>query len=250
MNIKTITQTEREWSISKKMQQSFNKESIEKILSAIDLIGGFGSYIMDYHAQKIFVSSESSSILCGHPKELIDNEGFNFFKRIMSPKELAWLSCANKASYDVFFDTPFTSRKKLIFSFDLTCATTNQREIILHHKVVPFQLCNNGNVWLSLCSVTSSYQKKSRQASLFNTKTGDRYKFIDNRFDKIPDCVLTEEELRILDYMVKGFHTDEISTLLKVSSSNIKHKKREMYKKMGVKTSAEAIHWVHLEGFF
>jgi DNA-binding CsgD family transcriptional regulator len=248
MNIKTITQTEQKWDIPEGLEQLLCKERIEKVLSSFSQVAGQRFYMLDYRKGKIMVDSSSSLILCGYSKELIEKEGFRFFKKILPQKELTWLSCANNAAYAVFFDTPLKNREKLVFSLDLACTTANNHDIILHHKIIPYQLCNNGNLWLSLCSTTVSYQKKSRKVSLINNQTGERYKLVHNKFERTTDFVLTEEEHKILGWLAKGFKVEHMALLMGVSAPTLGRKKWSLYKKIGVKTSAEAVHWAHIEG--
>jgi DNA-binding CsgD family transcriptional regulator len=248
MKAESISQQETKWSISKQMEKTLSKEFLEELLFMLNQLNGANFYIMDYHKQRIIVDSPSSLILCGYPKELVEQEGFDFFKRILNTEECTWIAQANNASYSVFFDTHLKNRKKLLLFYDLIFNTADKREIILHHRVVPYQLCKNGNLWMSLCSTTLSNQKKSRRAFLFNTKTGDRYQFDHSRFVH-SDGFLSEKELKILKWLAKGLTAEKMSLLLNVSIVTIKRKKKGLYKKLGVSTALEAVHRASVAGY-
>jgi hypothetical protein len=249
MNIKSISQTETDWNIPEELEKTFSKETLEDLLSTLNQVGGQRFYIMDYYRKRIIVESSSSLILCGHPKELANKKGFGFFKHILSVEEWHWLSCVNCQSYSIFFDTHLRNRKKSTILYDLTFINANKTEIILHHKVVPYQLCKNGNLWLSLCSVELSNQKNSPKALIHNTKTDEWHEFSNNRFHRIVNNNLSEDELLLLKCLTKKLHAEDICSLLGgITISCLKDKKRKMYQKMGVESGIEAVHWAHLRG--
>jgi len=246
--IESITQTESRWKISAQQEKTFNEESILNLLSSLKRVAGEKFYVMDHYKRKIIVSSSSSSILCGHPKELLETEGFSFFERILHPEELAWLLDANKASYSIFFYTPLSHRKKLTFSYELTFITADGEECILYHKITPYQLCSNGNLWLSFCSVTESRQKKSKHAILTNHQNGDKYKFVNGEYEKKAPIVLTKEEQKIVRWLAKGFTVEYMASELNISCDSVKKKRRKLYEKTDTESPSEIIHWAHTEG--
>ena len=248
MSIKTISQTDQNWNFLPNQKTAFSREYLESTLSALNLIDGQRYYFIDYYNKCLVVESSASLILCGHPKKLADREGFRFLRRIISDEDWKWVAGVNNRYYDVFFDTHPKNRKKLSIALELAFKTADKDEIILHHKIVPYQLCNNGNLWLSLCSVALSRHQKSKHAVLTNTKTGEKYVFDKDRFVKTRAVSLTEEELKILKWLVKGFSAEYMFASLNISESNLKRKKTVLYKKTGVHSAAEAIYWAHLEG--
>lgn len=241
---------EKRWCIPSKMEKKFSKEIIEQMIEAFNSFGGQRYYIMDYYHRQIIVDSASSSILCGYPKELADKKGFRFFDKVLSTEEWKWLVRVNEEAYHVFFSMPLNMRKKLVLSYDLELNTIHDRKIILHHKIRPFQLCNNGNLWLGLCYVIESNRKKSGYPTIINGKTGEQYEFIGDRFIRQSTYALTDDEKLILELMIKGYKGEHISTELKVSDSSLRRMKFLLYQKIGVNTSAEAVHWAHLNGIF
>ncbi|MDR0438102.1 MAG: LuxR C-terminal-related transcriptional regulator [Bacteroidales bacterium] len=244
-----ISITKKTWKIPKPKLKIFDKEEIEKFLQAINLACSGEFYMVDYFREKIFVNSPSSLILCGHPKELMEQKGFGFYYHILKKDEWGWIMQMNAAAYKTVFNFSEHQRINCVVSYDLTLQTINDNELVLHHKVVPYKLCNNGNVWLALCHVTRSSAKQVQGvAHITNMTTGARYDFIKNKFALSKIEVLSNEETQILEWMVKDISPEQICGLLAVSISNFKRRRQNIYKKLGVNTPAGAIHKAHLMG--
>jgi DNA-binding CsgD family transcriptional regulator len=246
--------TRQPWDVPRNLATRFSKENIEDTLSRFNQACGKKFYMLDYRKKRFIVDSNSSPVLCGHPKELADVEGFEFYHRILKDDEWQWIQRMNAEAYNVLFSTPIEVRDSLVISYDLTFHIASEKdselpkEFILHHKVVPYQLCNNGNLWLGLCFVSPSINEKTGTATIINTQTGERYEFDGKVFMKIDDLAITQEELSILEWLVKGITAEKMCGLLKVSLPTFKRKKRLLYEKIGVGSSAEAVHWAHLTG--
>jgi len=246
MEVTVITQ--QTWSISKSLLKIFNETNLEKMLSVFNQVGSSNYYLMDYYNQKIILDSPSSLILCGHPKETAEKEGFAFFRKILNEKEFERVNHIDKKIYTFFFNYPESKRNDLIYSYNFKTLTANNREQFLHYKVMPYKLCKNGNVWLSLCHVWASSRKNVEVPTIVNRKTGEQYHFIDGEFTQIASKAVTDEEIVILESLVKDLPDKEIGELLSISVANLKRRKRVLFEKLEVNTSAGAVHKAHLLG--
>ncbi|MCL2412549.1 MAG: helix-turn-helix transcriptional regulator [Bacteroidales bacterium] len=241
--------TQKPWAISDRKINVFCTKNLEKKLSLFNLACSGEYYIVDWFFQKFIVGSPNAMILCGHPKNVLEKDGFSFFNRILKKNEHYWLNQINTAAYDIFFRYPISQRTKFIAIYDMVVTTTIGEELILHHKIVPYELCKNGNLWLMLCHVTvSSSKNKKYTASFTNTETGNRYTFIKNKFVSCDSPSVTEEDMYILKQMIKGLPDKQICLLLNISLSSFKSKKRCFFEKLDVRTSASAVHKAHLLG--
>ncbi|MCL2683131.1 MAG: LuxR C-terminal-related transcriptional regulator [Bacteroidales bacterium] len=244
-----ISITKKTWKVPKNKLKIFSIEEIEEFLKALNLACSGEFYMVDYYREKIFVSSPSALILCGHSKESMVQEGFGFYYYILKKNEWAWIMQMNEAAYETVFCFPEHQRINCVVSYDLTIQTINANELILHHKVVPYKLCNNGNVWLALCHVTRSSAKKMQgTAHITNMTTGEQYDFVEDEFVLSKIEVLSNDETQILEWMVKDISPEQICDLLNISISNFKRRRQTIYKKLGVNTPAGAIHKAHLMG--
>lgn len=240
--------TPQPWSISESFLKIFNETYLENTLSVFNQVGSSNFYLMDYFNKKIIVDSPSSLILCGHPKEIIEKEGFDFLKRIVVKKEAKRINLIDEKVYNFFFSYPKDELGNLVLSYNFTALTAKNKKMVLHYNVKPYKLCKNGNVWLSLCHVWASAGDKLEIPTITNKKTGEQYRFINNKFTLIEAKSITNEEIIILEWLIKDLPDKQMSELFKIPLHNFKRKKRALFQKLEVGTSAGAIHKAHLMG--
>ena len=236
------------WNIPQGMAKVFSKEELDNILATFSRTSGSDFLIVDYHKQKIISGSSSIPVLCGFSKEYMEKAWLDIYPHVLSTEELEWFTLMNMDAQKVFYSYPESKRKSLVFIYDLEIRAANQKSFILHHRLVPYQLCKNGNLWLGLCFVTVSFRKISNGASIVNFETGEKYNFVDHVFQLSEAEALTQDDLKILEWMSNDMSTIQISSMLQISESSLMRKKRKLYDKLGVNTSAGAIHKAHIMG--
>jgi len=247
MDIITV-KSQKKWSVSKKELNIFSVEQIENTLKQFNQSCSGVYYVMDYYRQQIITDSPSSSILCGHPKKIVDKEGFAFLHRLIVPEEQAWVIQVNDAAFDFFFSHDEKKRMDLRLSYDLGVKTINGTKFSLHHKLTPFRLCKNGNLWLALCHATEVACKEAKSASLVDVVEGKKYNFVNGNFILSKDEVLTYKEKQILTMLAKDMTAEQISKNLSISLPVFNRHKRKIFNKLGVDKSTSAIHKAHTEG--
>ena len=252
-----ITITKRQWGISKKQLEVHSIEKLEELLNSFNQMLNGQFYIVDYYRQKVIVNSSYAPILCGYSKEIVDEEGFDFYSRILNHEEWEWIKQMNAAAFGFCFQLPDEDRKKMEVSYDLAVKTKDHKNLILHHKVMPYQLCKNGNVWLGLCYAMASTSKKmTNKAVIIHKKTGKKYDFIDGGFTSSNDGLVTPEEIQVLKWMAQGLPDKHICSLLntelKIDSGTslnaFNARKRRLFRKLEAGNSAAAVHKAHLLG--
>ena len=233
----------KDWDVPKTLLKESNQARLKEMLTAINKINDTASYyIHDSCARKIIVDSPRSTILCGYAIEDAEEDGFDFYERIFDKKEWIWLEKMFKELYKISYEFPPAKRKHLVSCFDFTVRHSGKGDLILHHKTIPLLLCDNGNLWLNLCSVTESTQKQLGKATITNTETGELYEYINGRFILSDKLAITEEDLLILKLMINDLNTEQIAKQLGVSLSNYSRKKQLLLDKLDVKTSTGAVY--------
>ena len=159
-----------------------------------------------------------------------------------------WFEKMFVESYNVFYKYPVEKRRHLVSSYDFAVKTVSQGKLILQHQGIPYQLCDNGNLWLSLSSVTVSTQKRSGNATITNTQTGEHYVFIDGRYVLSEALAITQDELLILELMCNDLSMDRIMSQLKIPKSSFMRKKQQLFSKLDVKNAAGAVYKAGLMG--
>ena len=237
------SQNQKPWKIPRTQERLYCSRNIKEALECLDRITQGNFYMVDYRHHKIITGSSSTASICGHSKDLIGIEGFVFYKRILAGNELKWLAKVNKEAHNIFYSYPMHERQKLEFIYNLIAETTDKREVVLRHKLVPYKLCKNGNMWLGLCHVTaSSFLPMFCKATIVNIQTGENYDFIDGKFILSEAKTLTPDEITILTCTAKDMPLKQICALLDISESRLKRKRLTLFNKLNVKTIAAAIY--------
>jgi len=235
------------FSISEEMKKKFNENELRNMISLFRQMTNGEFYVMDYARQKLILEDLPTPISVGYSRKLVQSEGLNFYRRILKKNELEWLHRLNKAAHDVFHSCPEHQRKKIEFYYSLNTETINQRELVLYHKLVPYQLCLNGNMWLGLCaSSLSPFQDTYGKAVIVNIEAKKKYNFDGKEFKLSKDIVLSQEELNILKWMVNDFSAKEMCDLLMISRTHFFRKTQQLYKKLDAKSPTGAVHKAHL----
>lgn len=231
------------WKIPRDLERLYNAKNVEIALSVFDRVSRDNFYMVDYRNQKLITGVHREHTLSGYSKDILEIEGFDFYQRVLPKKEMAWLAQMNKEAHNVFYSYPEDQRLNLEFSYDLVGEDLNKQEIILHHRLVPYKLCKNGNMWLALCHVTaSSFLSVINKANIVNFKTGEQFDYVDGKFVSAIAKSLTADEVAILSHMAKDLQRKEIADTLKISEGSIKKKKQTLFEKLNVKTSTAAVY--------
>jgi DNA-binding CsgD family transcriptional regulator len=91
-------------------------------------------------------------------------------------------------------------------------------------------------------------QKKSGNAVITNTLTGDTYHFIGDKFVLSAILTLTQEEIMIAEWMAQELQPKQIAQLLEISEKTFGRKREVLYKKLDVSSPVGVVHKAHLMG--
>jgi len=234
------------WAIPQSLAREYSVKKIERILGFFNRASKGNFYMVDYHEQRLIVGNSVNVTFSGYPRSVITKEGFAFYDQILNTSEKNWLTKMNVEALNIFFDYPESQRYNVEFSYDLIAQAANRREIVLRHRLVPYRLCNNGNLWLGLCFITlKSPIAMQFKATVSNQETGDVYNYINDSFVSCKTGVLNSEEIRILELLSNDVSIKRLCDMLKISESNFKQKKTKIFSKLNVQSWYAAIHQAH-----
>ncbi len=238
------------WNIPRELERAFRKCDLERTLNLLNPIGGGNLYFADYYSKRFIADSSPSSpfALCGYPKELVEAEGLLFYKRILEPSVFSWLLKMNAEALKTYYSYPENERRNLALFFTLPAKNIDGKRIVLQHKYFPYRLDKNGNLWLSLCLVSSSFLNATATANVVDIMNHEKYDYINDAFQLTKTEMITGEDKKILEWMINDRSSEEICDLLKISDSSFKRKRRKLFEKLGVQTAAGAVHRAHLIG--
>jgi DNA-binding CsgD family transcriptional regulator len=234
----------KKWKIPRDLERHYSPKKIEEELTLFDWASQSNFFIIDYHAQKMITSLTSPASLFGQSKQLIETDGYNFYKRMVNRSELGWMYKMNEDAHILFYSYPESERRHLELSYDLIAKTKDKRPIVLHNKLVPYQLDDNGNLWLALGHTrVSNFQSVFCKASVVNINTGENFYYIDDKFVPSEVKTLTPEEMTILTCAAKkDMQIKQICDEFGISESTLKRKRVALLNKLNVKTMGAAIY--------
>jgi len=235
---------EEEWNIARTTERDFSLKRIKSTLDFFSRIQNTCVYMVDYRAQRLILGNVAKPTICGHSIETIKADGFNIYLKILSKNEQQWLAKMTEQAFVIFNDYKnVEDRFALEFSYDLTAKTKCGNVVTLYHRLVPYQLCDNGNMWLALCVVSEvSLVEKMTKACIENHVTGEKFDYINNKFVRRKGKFLTQDETAILQYLADGFLLKQIGKEMGISERTVLEKEKSAFKKLGVCTQAAATH--------
>lgn len=247
METKVISK--KKWNISKKLQREFDEKTLKKFLCLFNQMDGGNNFFFDYYHEKFVVDLPNSLVLCGYPKDAVQKEDFGFLDLILKEKEQQWLGLLWKKFADFFYSLSENECNNYIFLYEINAVKANGDEFILHHKVIPFQRCENGNLWLALGRASSSIsQTTENNACIVNPVTQTRYDFIKDEFVPSNISVPTQKELEVLHLLAKDMLETDICKTLNLKKGMYHYIRGSLFKKLEVKTPAGAVHRAHQLG--
>jgi DNA-binding CsgD family transcriptional regulator len=231
------------WDIPKEMYRFFNTKRIDETLGLFNRACDGSFYIADYYHEKMLVGDSSHSTFSGYSRTFVEKEGFEFYRRILSPSELEWFQKVHKEASKILYSYPESQRINLEFSYDLLATTINGKEMILHYKLVPFQFDKNGNMWLGLIFCTQLFSRPiGPKASIDNFETGDKYEFVNGEFVLSKIKALTNDEISILKWIATGIPCKNMCDLLNISERSLRRREQSAFAKLGADTPASAVY--------
>jgi DNA-binding CsgD family transcriptional regulator len=231
------------WHIPKKTFRALSTQKIDEMLGLINRACEGSFYMADYFNEKLLIGDSSLSTFSGYSRALVEKEGFDFYRRILQPDEYNWMQKMAKEAANVLYSYPEPQRKNMEFTYDLKVTTINDREITIRYKLVPFELDENGNLWLGLMFASQQFSVSiGPKAIIDNYKTGERYDFVNGKFVLLETKSLTSDETTILKWIANGISGKNMCDLLKISERSLRRKERSAFDKLGADTPAEAVY--------
>ena len=225
-----------------------NLQSRIDAVSTLALTNNISVYIMDYHNREFLYVSPNPLFLCGHKREKVQKMGYDFFLQVVAPDDFDILLEINKKGFEYFYSQPIEKRCNLTFSCDFNVFHANKMKMMLHHKLTPFVLTETGKMWLSLCVVTLSTQKKSGNAIIrrFDSPERMEYSFTLKKWEKMETIKLSARENEVLRLCAQGYAIKNIADILNVRETTVNFHKTNLFNKFDVNNIAEAVFYATL----
>ena len=200
-------------------------------------------YIIDYNRRNFLYVSPNPLFLCGRSPEEVQQKGYAFYFEVVPSDEINRLMEINEAGFKFYYDQPVGKKLDLSIEYNFHIYTSKKHSHLIHHKLTPIQLSDNGDIWLALCTVSLSPEKNMGDVIISDHTNSDRYvySFKGKRWRKQPALVLSDRERDILQLSVKGLSNTEIGEHLFIDGNTVKYHKKKLFQKLHAENITEAV---------
>jgi len=216
-----------------------------KALSTLSHIANMSIYIIDYYKKGFLYVSSNPLFLCGYEAEEVRKLGYDFYPKIVSPEGLTMLLEINEKGFEYFYNQEPEERSNLFISYDFEIRHKGGNKLIVNHKLTPFALTFDNDMWLSLCLVTLSTHDKSGHAFIqkFDSLIRHEYSFKSKRWKAVQSVTLTEREREVLQLAATGHTEQGISDKLFIDKTTVKFHKSNILAKLDANNIMEAVYY-------
>lgn len=218
-------------------------ELYEKFFDAFARCTYKSIYVIDYYKKNFLYVSENPLFLCGKtPKEVLEM-GYEFYMNNVPKSNLPLLLEINRAGFKFAEKLPIESRLEYTLSYDFQITQPNGKDTFINHKITPIKLTDDGKVWLALCSASLSAHSEIGNIEVFKKGCDTRWKYNieTHKWKEYEGTPLNNNEKDVLFMSAQGYTTNDISKLMFKSVDTIKGYKRQIFEKLGVANTIEAI---------
>jgi len=215
-----------------------------KILSIFSRLLNQSIYVADFRRGEFLYVSDHPLFLCGHSAEEVKEMGFSYYEKIILEKDMPIVMAINETGFRFFNEKPAKEWKDNVFlSLDFRIKQPGGKNIMVTQRLVPLELTNDYRMAIALCFVIRSYASQPGNAVIQNLDEPVQYRYNPNthRFDLKDNNLLTSRETEVLFLSTKGDTNSEIAEKLKLSLSTIKQHKGNIFRKLGVNNTSEAV---------
>ncbi|MEI5986078.1 MULTISPECIES: response regulator transcription factor [Sphingobacterium] len=200
-------------------------------------------YLIDYYKKGFLFVSNNPIFLCGKsPSKVLEDGYFHYFENVPED-DLKMLLEINDASHKFYESLPNEERLNYYISYNFHLKQPVGKPVLINHKLKPLLLDKNQNIWIAICFVSISSQKRSGNVTFksHNSIVQYNYDFNDKKWEVIKFIELKKREKDILLYSAQGYTMEQIADWLFISVDTIKYYKRSIFNKLNVKSISEAL---------
>lgn len=200
-------------------------------------------YVIDYEKKGFEYVSDNPLFLCGYSTREVQEMGYEFYFKQVPEEDLDLLLKINTVGFDFYEKIPIEDRKEYTISYDFHLKTVDGKTILIHQKLTPIFLDENGKIWKAICIVSLSSEQHSGNITINKNDGNETFQYdLEGDFWKTLDKVeLSGREKEILQYSIRGYAIIEIAEQLFISPDTVKFHRKKLFDKLAVGNISEAI---------
>jgi DNA-binding CsgD family transcriptional regulator len=219
-------------------------------LESLSMATSTSRYVIDFYKRTFDYVSDNGLFLAGYSAEQVKNRGFSHFEETVPPEDLKMMVEISCKAFEVLYRLPVESRPFCSLSYDFRMKQPEGPPLLLHHIIVPMNFTHEHYLWLALCQVDLSVKRQPGNVIFTQQKENKKleYSFLCQKFKSYEDIPLTKREKEILGYMKSGLTDHEIACAIVIEPDTVKFHKKNLYHKLGVTNSRQAIFYSTMRG--
>ncbi len=198
---------------------------------------GYGVYIFDYYQKNVvYVSSNIKAWSGIEAADFLEN-GLNAYLKHFNPDDLEMLYDINDAAFKFWSERPAKECLNYVVSYDFRF-----KNYMFNQRYSPM-IVKNDRIWLAMCVVSMSSNDEPGNIVMKNTSNGTAYRYSMGKKSWVqqPKILLSEKEKSLIRYSAQGLSSGDIAELFHLGTETVRTHKKNLFKKLGVNSMAEAI---------
>lgn|GEM_PF-2520332 len=214
-----------------------------ELIKAMENITRSNYYIIDYKVEGFAYIPDNSPILCDFKKEEVLQIGWKHYCNILRAEEFEKLQTINKIAIEYFQNIPLEKRTQYSIEYAMNIVNRAGANRKIRHCQTPITLDSDGDIWLSLCSISNPIGTGDLNILVKNNKMWCEYLFNaqTKKFEKQKPAELSTKEKEIIQMLATGLTEHQIGELLFISANTVKYYKKNILKKMNAINIQRAI---------
>lgn len=200
-------------------------------------------YVIDYQKKGFEFVSDNPLFLCGHTASEVQEMGYLFYFKYVTPEDLELLLRINTIGFDFYEKIPLEERKYYTISYDFHLKNQDKKVILINQKLTPMFLTADGKIWKAICIISLSTEAEAGNIKIY--KKGDNkifnYDLEGDFWREVETVKLTIREKEVLQYSARGYTINDIAEAIFVSPDTVKFHRKKLFNKLEVSNIAEAI---------
>lgn len=200
-------------------------------------------YVIDYQKKSFEYVSDNPLFLCGRSSEEVRELGYEFYFQYVKPEDLELLIKINEAGFEFYEKLPVEGRKQYSISYDFHIINENKNSVLIHHKLTPVFLTEEGKIWKAMCIVSLSGRSSSGNIVISKEGSDDiwKYDLSINKWIQGEKIKLSKRESEVLSLYARGLTISEIAEKIFISPDTVKFHRKKLFEKIGVSNITEAL---------
>lgn len=224
------------------------EESYNSIELVIDSAKAFARstyqcvYIIDYFKQNILYHSDGFTSLRNPNTPEVGNSNEKLYFDLIPNEEIGMLREIMRTGFDFFNKMPISKRYNFTLSYDFHIKGNNKLRLVNHH-LTPLKLTQDGQLWLALCTISTSAQKEHGHILIMETGSDKYYEYslCQRKWQEKEYAKLSRTECEVLALSAQGLTMEHIADMIFKSVDAIKACKKMLFSKLGVKNTTQAL---------